>query len=128
MILAGVVAIIGVLVILLLLHNLLDTKKHMIFQLLILVFVMTGALLILPKAVIDAQTICEPVVNISVVTGATTTNTYSTYCYARPETTGQTFYNISTTMFYLFIGYFIVFLAFWSFMKLRDSVSGRKNE
>lgn len=126
MMLAGVVAIIGVLIVLLLLHNILDTKKHMIFQLLILVFIMTGALLILPKAVIDSQTVCEPVIDQIEVIGVFSYYNYTDFCYSRPETTGQTFYNITTTMFYLFIGYFIVFLAFWSFMKLSDSVKGRK--
>lgn len=126
MIIGGVIAVGVVLFALLLVHQLLDNDKHFIFQLLLLTFVMIGALLVLPKMVIDDYTICDTVVNQSVVTGNTTAYSYMLECNPHPSSTDVTFYKISTTMFWLFIGYLVVFLAFWSFYRLKDSVSGGK--
>lgn len=123
---AGVIATAAVLALMLLLHKILDTDKHFIFQLLILVFFMVGSLLILPKMVIDSYAVCEPVVANTTVAGNLTTYEYARYCFERPEGTGVTFYNLATTMFYLFIGYFVVYLGFWAMLKLRDSVKGGK--
>lgn len=122
-------ALIGVGIVLLVmvaLHNLLDTDKHFIFQLLLIVFVMTTSLLVVPKMVIDDYTICENLVANSTTVGATTSYEYALECSPHPSSTDITFYKLSTTVFYLFIGYLIVFLAIWSFFKLRDSVSGGK--
>lgn len=112
---------------LLMLHQILDTEKHFIFQLLIIVFVMTGALLVVPKMIIDDYTVCENVINTTDTVGATVTYTYMLECNPHPSGIDVTFYKISTTFFYLFIGYIVVFLAFWSFFRLRDSVSGGKS-
>lgn len=122
----AVVAVGVVLALMLALIKILDTEKHFVLQLLLIMFVMVGSFLVLPKMVIDDYSVCDVVVSNSTVVANTTAYEYERYCYQRPEGTSATFYNVSTTMFYLFIGYFFVYLAVWAFFKLRDSVGGRK--
>ena len=123
---AGVIAVGLVLIIMLFIHQLLDSEKHMIFQLLLIVFVMVGALLVLPKMVIDETSVCDLVINQTESVGAFITYTYRTECFTNDTTTGSMFYKITSTMFWLFIAYLTVFLTLWSVFKLRDSISGGK--
>lgn len=121
MITTTIIAIAIILFLLLLLHQLLDSNKHLILQLLMFVFILPVALILVPKAAIDSQTVCEPVIDFTNTVGGFHYYNYTTYCYDRPETTAQTLFTVSNVMFYLVVGYLIVYLAFWGLKKLIDS-------
>lgn len=118
---------VGVLcIILLYMMNSLDSEKHQILKMLVLLFIIS-IMMYIPKGIIDAQTVCETVVNTSTDLDATTTQyNYTSYCYARPETTGIGFLGTTQRLYWLLIGYTIVFVAMWSLLRLMDSWKARR--
>lgn len=107
------------------LMTVLDEEKHLILRLLLLFFVVSMMLLI-PKATIDGATQCDVVINSTTTTGATTDYTYTSYCYNRLENTSLSFLKNTQRLYYIIIGYSIVYLAVWAMMKLRDSINRGK--
>lgn len=86
------------------------TEQHLVLQLLVMIFVLS-AIMLIPKAAMDAQTVCEAVVNTSTTSGSTTAYTYQDFCYDRPEGTAESFLQLTQRMYYLVLAYAFVFFA-----------------
>ena len=102
----------------------LDEEIHMPLRLLI-VFFLFATLLMVPKVMVDSRTVCEVVNTNSTVNGATTNHEYGSFCYNRPETTSITFWQNSTLLYWLFVGYAIVGIFLWGLNKVMESIKTR---
>jgi hypothetical protein len=122
--LALVVGLVGVVALLLYLMNSLDDDKHLILKL-ILLFASMSFLLLIPKAGIDSQEECYPVISSEDTVGAITSYNYTTYCTTTNSSTGLSFLENTQRLYWIFIGYAVVFLAVWAMIKLYDSVKQR---
>lgn len=115
--------IIGVGIVCMVLAYLMNTldEKHWVLKMVILLFI-ASSLLLIPKASIDATTVCESVVaNSTAVTSTITSYEYESFCYTRDETTSVSFLETYNLMYYIIIGYMIVSIALWGMMKMRDA-------
>ena len=99
-------------------------EEHFLLKLLTIFFVLAMALLI-PKALMDSNTICEPVVNSTNVTGNLTTYTYMDYCYSSESEAGFTFLKGMMWFYRLFIAYVILFLGYQALLKLKESAEAK---
>lgn len=89
----------------------LDEEKHGILKFLMMMSIL-ALLLMMPKAFVDAQSICETVVsNSTAVNSSTTMYTYESFCFTNTTTTPGTFMNVMFWIYRAFIAYIIVYLA-----------------
>lgn len=118
--------IVGVCFLMLYLMNSLGDEKHFILKL-VLLFWVVAVVLLIPKVALDANTICETVVaNSTDVSASVTSYEYESFCYDRAEGTAGSFYKQTTVLYYLILGYAIVYIAIWAMKWLMDSVKKRR--
>lgn len=104
------VAVFGIL--LLILNNSLKDKPEQIPLKIFIYFFVVFSFIILGKAGIDDQTVCQPVVNYTVdnSTDNSTSFYFDRYCYERDESTGQTFFRL--VMWFVIIFYLYSFIIY----------------
>lgn len=106
---ASIIGILGVIGVLFLFANQLD-KEYAVLRLIVILFGVT-ILLLVPKAMIDAQTVCETIVtNSTEVSSTVTAYEYEEFCYQRPETTPSTFWKVLGTFYAVFLTYIMLYL------------------
>lgn len=113
-------SIVGVFVVGYLLFKLMDSlddEKHVYIKL-VMMFGILSLLLLVPKALIDGNTTCEPVLNHTTTYVNDTNYFYTSYCIENTKGTANTFFGITNTLFKIVIGYTIIALALASFYKL----------
>lgn len=101
----------------------LDDEKHLILQL-IFIFFIFATLLLIPKAALDENTVCEVVTANETLVGNVTSYQHTTYCYEKNDSTNSSFLTVTQRLYYLVIGYTIVYLAIAAFIYLYNSVKG----
>jgi len=99
-------------------------EKHGLLKLLSLFFVLALVILI-PKTLIDNQTICSAEVNTTTVVGNTTTYTYTDYCVTDANATDTTFYTAVLWFYRLFMAYVFIYLGWESLQALMNSYKKR---
>lgn len=102
-------------------------EKHGFLKLLT-IFIVLALLILIPNAVIDGQTSCEPVVNSTTINANTTTYTYTDHCITIDNNTNATFFKGVILFYVLFILYVILYLGYEALMLLQNSFQnkGRK--
>lgn len=88
--------------------------KHTVFKFFSLFFAIIG-LVIVAKAGIDSKNVCSIEINNSVVSGNTTSYTYSNYCFTDTtyQKTSQIFYGFTLAYIGLLFLYLLVFLFYF---------------
>ena len=99
-------------------------EEHGILKLLGLFFVL-ALLLLFPKTVLDAQTVCEPVINTTSVNANTTTYTYKDFCFTQEKDTNTTFFKAILWFYRLFVIYVLVYLGYKAILTLNKSFQDR---
>ena len=108
----GITTIIGVAVtcfILWLVGTNLKDDEHGILKFFIILTIF-AILLLMPKILLDAQTVCESVVANSTVSGLTTSYEYTSFCFKQETSTTGTFMRIILWTYYVIIGYVMLYL------------------
>lgn len=98
--------------------------KHGLLKLLSLFFTL-AMLILIPATLLNAQTVCETVVNTTTVNGNSTTYDYTNYCYENENNTNGLFYNAILWFYRLFIAYVFIYLGWESLQALMNSYKRR---
>lgn len=124
-----VVGVLGLSFLLLYFMNSLDSEKPMMWVLkLIILFFVASMVLLVPKAVSDGVNVCETVVSNSTVLSASVTSyEYAAFCYDRPEGTTVSFLKTTQLLYYLLLGFTIVYVGIWGVLSLYDAVKRRRS-
>lgn len=119
-----IIGVIGVVGILFFFANQLD-KEYSILRLLVILFGVT-LLLLVPKAMIDSQTVCETVVaNSTKVSASITSYEYEDFCYQRTENTPVIFMRVLGTFYSLLFTYILLYTLWFSTKELRRKIFRR---
>jgi len=88
-----------------------DGNNHFLLQLLLLFFIIIGVLL-MGKAVDDSGTVCEVVINESIVNVNTTSYTYMNQCYESTNNTPTIFYKLTLWFVRLTSAYIFLYFVY----------------
>jgi len=91
-----------------------DRKEHFLLQLLTSLFFIS-LLVLLGKAAIDQNEVCDIVVNQTIDDGSAVTYDYDRVCFEKGSNTGTTFFKTTVWFQRIFITYIIFYFiyAFW---------------
>lgn len=97
-----------------------ENPLHQVLRAFTFVFIIT-TLLLVPKGTLDANTVCEVVVNKSQELNSTTIYyTYTDFCYERSETTSLTFFKAYHWFYRLFVIWMFFYLIVYLFYYAKD--------
>jgi len=92
---------------------------------LMLLLAAIGTLILIPKATIDDQYVCQPVINETHMEGDNTTYVYSNYCYIKNGSTPAIFTEAVGWIYRILMTYLVGYLAWRALLWLFESFGWR---